>query len=265
MESWRRRYGEEEVNISMARLKSHVAKCWQPSWYTLAGVLTPPELQGIPHLDPTETHVDEPPGTTEDSNAAYSVARIKAHTRGLRSNRTADTHSSPSPSRGEPRQSGTEPEKVPHKRPVPDSNVRRTSRAKVPKNAASSLHPPTSALTADNGDGIQSTRTPQPRRPDGSSPTVDSVGSSRPRRQAREMAVTRIRECQAKGKKRSGPSRGNPSPAAQRKKPPAKVVQQAKADGKSTTVVEHPLLVPDEVIPQVTGASSHTFNRHWRY
>ena len=63
IEHWRQLYGEEHVNNSITLLKRHVAKCWQPSWYELAGVLTPSDLQGVSHSDPAESRVEEPSDT----------------------------------------------------------------------------------------------------------------------------------------------------------------------------------------------------------
>ena len=210
MEHWRQLYGEEHVNNSITLLKRRVAKCWQPSWYEFAGVLTPSNLQGVSHSNPAESRVEE----------------------------LSDTR---------PKGADTKPQQSPRQHLVPHACATTMSTSRVSPHAKSS--------TAKDADGLQPPATLQSGKLESGPPAVEMASSSRPRRQARDKAVARIKELEAhdRRKRRPGPSDGILF-AAQQGKALAKLIKSRRkksVNGKDKTEVENPSGVRNEVIPPI--------------
>lgn len=68
MENWLQKYGEEQVNAGVARLRAHVAESWQPTWRQFAGILLPSELDEDGYLFAPEPHAEEQFDTAPPSN-----------------------------------------------------------------------------------------------------------------------------------------------------------------------------------------------------
>lgn len=238
--------------MSIARLKKHVVKSWRPSWYEIAGVLTPTGMRDVYCSNLSNTHIYEPSGTDEELKVPRSVVGAKVATMHRQSDRTADPHPSPGSPPDGPRKTGTKPKESPTKQRVP----------KGAKNAGSSLHPPKPAPIVEGANGIQPTATLNSGKLDGSSPAVNLEDTPRPRRGAMDRAVVRMKECQPKRRKRgSGLSHTVTPSATQRMKAKiAKDLQQTDVDGKDTTEIEHPSVIPNKVISPITGISPHISN-----
>ena len=99
-----------------------------------------------------------------------------------------------------------------------------------------------------------------------SAPALELEGCLRPRRQARDKALAKIRKSQGQPKKRSRSSGRNLSPGAKRKKTPAKRANEpaatsveAEEETRDTTGVETALQVsPEEAIPPIIGTPFHS-------
>ena len=97
-------------------------------------------------------------------------------------------------------------------------------------------------------------------------PAIELQGSLRPRRQARDNALVKIREAQGQPKKRSRSSGRNLSPGAKRRKTPAKSANEpaatsveAEEETRDTTGVETALQAsPEEAIPPIIGTPFHS-------
>ena len=91
---------------------------------------------------------------------------------------------------------------------------------------------------------------------------IELQGSLRPRRQARDNALVKIREAQGQPKKRSRSSDKNLSPAAKRRRVPANRAKEPAVDAVEETndmaEVETALEAVEEVIPPIKGTPFHS-------
>ena len=235
MKIWQEKYGEEEVNNSFTRLKKHVAECWQPSWYEMAGVFAPQFL------------VKNPAEKEGKSNPSHFIPTSKITTRDLHSDlpNLATSHI-PSPSVRQPPFQGQslEAEAAPHY-PIADAHI--------PSGSPQAEHgerstEPTKSLSQQSTATFESGKSKSPA-------TVELV-SSRPKRKAREKAASLIKKCTAQGKRGSRASRGKVSPVTQRRRATAKTGKprgQGKVDANDGVGVGQPSQAPDDVVQPMKG------------
>ena len=219
MKNWQREFGEEHVNVGVTRLLDHIAKCWRPSWYEIAGVLLPTELSKYDHVVADKPHVKEQSNTGYGSNTSPSLAMAnptttKVHSHG-HTNPPSSIHHVPSPA------------------PFQDREVH----ASDPKATSTSVVEETNRL-----------ETPVTSRSYEQESVLDIElnGSLRPRRQARDKALAKMRQTQGQPRKRSRLSGGSTSPAPKRRKTPVNSANQhteagieAEEEEQDKTVVEN--------------------------
>ena len=272
MEGWRQLYGEEEVRVSVNRLKRHIAKCWQPSWSELAGVLLPARLHDISGSNPAHSHVEESLDSGNDSSVTDFMVTSQIAARGtdilipdtsfspqcplpsnvsfLKTNMsthylTADTHPLPC----------IEPQQKVRQHPAPDASATAMSSSRVSTDTGSFVMLSTSAPTVEDADRPQY---PVASQAEGGPPVVQLVCPSKPRCQARDKATARIKECHVQKKKRPRSLPRSLSPMVQRSKTPAKTFkghQQTNVEGKDATEVEHPFQFHNEAILPIKSTS----------
>ena len=216
--------------MGVTRLLDHVAKRWQPSWYNFAGVLLPYHLDSYDHSLTAKPQVKEQRSTDVRSKTSLPL--------GVANTAPTEVHSNiytnpPSPLR-------------PVLLPIPFSDV-----------AAHSSNPRgTSTSVVEENDELHSPVTLQSGKQE-STTIINSEDVPRPRRQARDKAMAKIRQAQGQPKKRPRSSGSNISPAAKRRKAPANSASQhtearmEAEDEQDKTEVESTLTAHDEVIPPI--------------
>ena len=174
--------------MGVTRLLNRVAKCWQPSWFEFAGALLPLNMQDNTDSGAAKSCAEEQSGTRNSSAALHSLMIPNLTTTDIR---PYDFRSTPSPLRPMPLQ-------------VPFSET------------VAHAHPPPGRSTAsvvESDNGLQS-------------PAVEFAGSLRPRRQARDKALAKIKQASDHPKKRIRSSPRSLSPATQRRKAPVRKVNE---------------------------------------
>ena len=231
MKNWKRQFGEEEVNVGVTHLLNHVAKCWQPSWYQFAGALIPAALREEHGAVVPEPHVKDQSSTGNGSNtspppAIANLANTEVH---------SDGHANP---------------------PSPLHTVLLQIPFLDTEAHASTLRgAPTSVV--EDIDRLQSPAILKSSKQE-SAPALELEGCLRPRRQARDKALAKIRKSQGQPKKRSRLSGSNISPPAKRRKATAAGLNQhteasieTEEEEQEKTEVEGVLQEHDEVIPPI--------------
>ena len=225
--------------MGLARLLAHVVKCWQPSWHEFAGaLLTPPNMIKEGHSVAPRPHAEQQLGTGGVSNPSRPLAISNLATTVVH---TDSYITPPSPLR-------------PVLLPGPLSETE-----------AELCHPRgTSASIVEEVDESQVSVNLQSSRQE-SVPAVELQASLRPRRQARDNALVKIRQVQGQPKKRPRSSDKNPSPGAKRRRAPAKranepvaTIAEAEEATRDTTEVETTLQVVEEAVPPITGTPFHS-------
>ena len=198
MDRWRREFGEEQVDEGVSRLKNHVAKCWQPTWHEFAGVLLPSALLKDDQSVAPKPRAEEQSGTNPPRPLAISnLATTVVH---------SDSYITP---------------------PSPLRPV--LLAGPFSETEAYARHPRgTSTSTVEEVDQSQTSLNLQTGKQESVS-AIELQGSLRPRRQARDNALVKIREAQGQPKKRSRSSGRNLSPGAKRRKTPAKSANEPAA------------------------------------
>lgn len=218
--------------MGITRLLDHVARCWQPSWYDFAGVLLPPSIHRDYGIVTSRPHAKEQSSTGIGSNTSPPLAMANPVTTEARSDRHTNL---PSPL---------------HPVPLPSPLPKGGKHAGDPRGAFTSA--------VEEADTVQSPVTP-PSSKQEAAPINELGGSNRPRRQARERAMAKIRQSQGQPKKRSRPS-GSQTPAAKRRKAPANsAVQHPEAmieeeeEKQDKTDVEDTSQAREEAISPIKG------------
>ena len=232
LDRWRREFGQEQVDVGITHLLDHVAKCWQPSWYDFAGVLLPVDLhKGVHSSVPVPRNKEQfstgNDSTTFPSLVISNVATSKVH---------SDVCMNPPLQLRSGLLSG------------PFSETK--AQAHDPRGTCVSV--------VEEADGLRSPLTVRLGK-QGSASSTELGGPLRPKRQARDKALAKIRQTQGQPKKRSRPSGSNLSPAAKRRKTPANRVNQFTAasveveEKLDKNEVENALGLHEEVIAPIEG------------
>ena len=275
MNKWRREFGEEQVNTGVAHLLAHVTKCWQPSWHDFAGALVPSNLLKKDHPVASRPHAEQQFGTDGGSNPSRPLATSNLATTVVHS----DSYITPPLPLRPVLLPGPFPETEAHARPPRSTSasiVKEVDESQLPPlplrpvllpgpfpETEAHVRPPSStpASIVKEVDEDQTSVNLQSSKQE-SVPATELQGSLRPRRQARDNALVKIRKVQGQPKKRSRSSDKNLSPAAKRRRVPANRAKEPAVDAVEETndmaEVETALEAVEEVIPPIKGTPFHS-------
>ena len=233
LNNWQREFGEEHVSAGVTRLLDYIAKCWRPSWYEIAGVLLPVELRKYGPVVADVPHVKEQSNIGYGSNTSPSLAMTNPA--------TTKVHSG----------GYTTPPSSTHHVPSPAPLQEREAHASNPGGVSTSV--------VEETNGFESPVTSRSYEGENALDT-ELNGPLRPRRQARDKALVKIRQTQGQPKKRSRLSGDNASPAPKRRKTPVNGANQhteaeieAEEEKQDKTVVENVFQDQEKAISTIKG------------
>ena len=216
--------------MGVTRLLDHVAKRWQPSWYNFAGVLLPHHLESYDHSIAAKPQVKEQLSTDVRSNTSLPLRMANTAITEVHSNIYTNP---PSPLH-------------PVLLPIP-----------FPEGGAHPSNPRGTSTSVVEENGRLQGPVPLQSSKQESAPIIDLEDTPRPRRQARDKAMAKIRQAQGQPKKRPRSSGSNISPAAKRRKAPANSASPHAEDRieaeeeQDKTEVESALTAHEEAIPPI--------------